>query len=493
ALHIKVMHLDEMGDPKEKTLVFELMGKHSNIILIDDKDMILDSAKHIGPVMSSVRQVLPGRNYFLPNTQQKTDLSEVFLHLKDGKTEAAFSTELFADIPEGSSAAKALVGAFTGISPTVAQEVCSLSGIDSDLPMGSLSVSQKEDLGKSLAALIEKVLQGQFSPGIYERAEGTMEFCAIPLYSGGKLKASYQSISSLLIDFYQEKEKRGRIRQKSQDLRHIVQLALERDVKKYDLQLAQLKDTEKKDKYKLYGELLHIYGYGLEPKAKELTCEDYHTGKEIRIPLDPDLNAMENAARYFARYEKLGRTAAALNELTKEVHDQIEHLKSVSQALEVAETEEDLSQIREELVRTGYIRNRIKGKPGKAPAKAKPLRFKTEEGFELYVGKNNFQNEEVTFKLADSQDWWFHSKKYPGSHVILKTEGKEVPDHVFEMAGALAAYYSAGKDQDKVEIDYTLKKNVKKPGAGSPPGFVIYYTNYSMIARPGLEGLALLS
>ncbi len=476
-LHIRVSHLDEMGDPGEKTLIFELMGKHSNLILVDEEGRILDSVKHIGAGISSVREVLPGREYFLPNTRSKRDLLR----------EPAAKEEFPGLLPGNKPLSDALVQAFTGISPAVAREFCLRSGVDGDLPVSECTGEQLERVYITMEDALDAVKQGSFSPAIYMENGIPAEYAAIPLSHFGKNGVrSFDSVSALICAFYSEKEKHSRMKQKSMDLRHIVQTVLERDVKKYDLQRAQLKDTEKRDKYKLYGELLHIYGYELGPEAKELSCEDYHTGETVRIPLDPELTAMENAAKFYARYEKLKRTNEALSELTKQVYEEIEHLKSVLQFLNMADSEEELSQVRQELVQTGFIRDRGGKKKGGPQAKAKPLHFVSSDGFDIYVGKNNLQNEEVTFKLASGGDWWFHSKKYPGSHVILKTEGREVPDRAFEEAGAVAAYFSAGRDQEKVEIDYTLKKNVKKPGSGGAPGYVIYYTNYSMMAAPGL-------
>ncbi len=268
-----------------------------------------------------------------------------------------------------------------------------------------------------------------------------------------------------------------------------MQTALERNVKKYDLQIKQMQDTEKKDKYRIYGELLNTYGYEAAPGDKSLTALNYYTNEMITIPLDPLLTASENAKKYFDRYGKMKRTCEALSELTRQVKEEIDHLESVQAALDIALHEEDLAQIKEELIASGYIRR--KGGSKKVKFTSRPFHYVNEDGFHMYVGKNNYQNDELTFKFASGGDWWFHAKGIPGSHVVVKTDGKELPDKAFEDAARLAAYYSKGRGQEKVEIDYTEKKNVKKPGAAKP-GFVVYYTNYSMMIDTDISKLRLL-
>ena len=225
------------------------------------------------------------------------------------------------------------------------------------------------------------------------------------------------------------------------------------------------------------------------PSAKSITVNDYNTGEDLTIPLDPTLTASQNAKKYFERYNKLKRTAENLETLTKEVEAEKDHLESIQNALDIAQGEEDLVPIRDELVEAGYIhRKGEKKKAARNQAKSLPLHYVSSDGFDIYVGKNNYQNDQLTFKVANGGDWWFHAKGMPGSHVILQTGGKEVPDKAFEEAAALAAFYSKAKDQEKVEIDYLQRKNVKKPG-GAKPGFVVYYTNYSMAIKPDISSL----
>ena len=248
--------------------------------------------------------------------------------------------------------------------------------------------------------------------------------------------------------------------------------------------------SQKKDKYKLYGELLQAYGYGVEEGAKFIEVENYYDNNAIiRIPLDETLSALDNSKKYFEKYSKLKRTDEALESLIKETKDQITHLESIQNALDIAVSSDDLIQIKEELIEYGFIKKNRSAK--KEKVKSKPFHYRSTDGYDIYVGKNNYQNDELSFKVATGNDWWFHAKGMPGSHVIVKANNEELPDRVFEEAGRLAGYYSKGRDSDKIEIDYLQKKNLKKP-SGSAPGFVVYYTNYSLVIEPDITGLELL-
>lgn len=475
-ININLEHYDEMGDLCNKTLVVELMGKHSNIIFIDSDNKIVDSIKRISANVSSLREVLPGRPYFIPDSSNKKNpLASDFSKFKETLT----------TIPE--SLSKGLLKTYTGISPIIAEEICYKANIDSSYPCNTCDEATLLKVYNTFNKIMTDIKNMTFSPSIYYENGKPKDFSSIPLsvYSDLALK-SYDSISLLLNDFYKEKNAYTRIRQKSVDLRKIVTTMLEKDYKKFDLQSKQLKDTEKKDKYQLYGEMITAYAYTLSSSEKQLICNNYYTNEELIVPLDPTITPMENSKKYFERYNKLKRTAAALESIVIETKQEIEHLESITNALDIATSEDDLKEIKEELIISGYIRRKSTEK--KAKYKSKPMHFISSDGFHIYVGKNNIQNEEITFKLANGGDWWFHSKTFPGSHVIVKTEGRELPDRTFEEAARIAAHYSKGNDQDKVEIDYIERKHVKKV-AGAKPGFVIYHTNYSMAISPDISGI----
>ncbi|MCR5501659.1 MAG: NFACT family protein [Lachnospiraceae bacterium] len=483
-VRFRIEHLDEMGDLKTKYLIAEFMGKHSNIIFTDENDVIIDAIKRIPSSVSSVRQVLPGRDYMIPEGNRKKNPLE--------ETREGFLTTI---TQKPGSAGGAITSSYEGISPFSSSMICGAAMIDPDSSVASFS--DTPDGKRNLEALFssfrdtgERIREGKFTFAIVYENGVPFEYSVLPLtgFSEENIRR-HTDISSLLIAYYGEKETVSRIRQRSADLRKIVQTHLERDIRKYDLQLKQLKDTEKMDRYRLYGELLNTYGYDVPGGAKETEVLNYYTNEKIRIPLDPDLSAIENAKRFFERYQKLKRTKEALTSLTEEVKQEIDHLLSVQNSLSIARSIEDLNEIREELILGGYIRKKASEK--KKKTLSKPLHYRTEDGYDIYVGKNNLQNEYITFELADGGDWWFHAKKIPGSHVIVKSKGEELPDAVFEAAASLAARYSKAEGAEKVEVDYVKRKEVKHP-KGSKPGFVVYYTNYSMLIGTDISGLKLL-
>lgn len=474
-IHFEIEHLDDLGDLRKKTLTMELMGKHSNLIFTDETGRIIDSIKHVSAQVSSVREVLPGRDYFIPTQGKENPLFA---------DEAQFEQLVLA---KPLTAAKAIYTVYTGISPCVANEICCRAGIDGDAVLAGLSQEEKTHLAHHFLWMMQDIQEERFTPNIVRKDGQPFEFSSVQLTQYGHLQhEDVASVSALLEHFYAARDLYTRIRQKSVDLRKIVATALERNHKKYQLQLKQLKDTEKREKYKVYGELLNTYGYHLKEGAKSLEALNYYTNEMITIPLDAQLSAMENAKKYFERYQKLKRTYEALTALTVETKAEIAHLESIAASLDIAQNEDDLVQIKQELVEYGYIRR--KGHEKKQKIKSRPFHYRSSDGFDIYIGKNNYQNEELTFKFANGGDWWFHAKKMPGSHVIVKAEGRELPDRTFEEAAMLAGYYSQGRDAKKLEIDYLQRKNVKKPN-GSAPGFVVYYTNYSMAVCPDISGI----
>lgn len=475
-LQFEIEHLDELGDLCKKYLIVEIMGKHSNIIFCNHDYRIIDSIKHVSAQMSSVREVLPGREYFIPDTMEKHNPLDISL---------ADFKEVLLSKPVG--LAKAIYTGFTGISPVVAEEICSVSGTDSELSPKELSEDVLIHLYKQFTLFFEQVTLGHFTPQVYYAGKEPKEFSCLPLTHLSHYRAeAFSSVSALLEQYYAAKNTVTRIRQKSVDLRRIVQTALERNRKKYDLQFKQLRDTENRDKYRIYGELLHTYGYGLAPNAKHLECLNYYTNETIQILLDSTKTPQENAQKYFDKYNKQKRTYEALTELIQETKDDITYLESVSNALDIALSEDDLTQIKEELIHAGFMKRKFTKQ--KTKTNSKPFHYISSDGYHIYVGKNNIQNEELTFHFANGNDWWFHAKGCPGSHVIVKTEGDTLPDRTFEEAGKLAAYYSKNRENEKVEIDYIEKKHVKKP-SGAKPGFVVYYTNFSLMIDSDITGL----
>ena len=476
-IRFTIEHLNELGDLCTKYLIVEIMGKHSNIIFCNEEDQIIDSIKHVSAHMSSVREVLPGRPYFIPETQSK--LNPFVL------TEEIFQERIF---PRPVNVAKAIYTSITGISPLMAEEVCYRAGIDGGIPTDGLEDVERVHLAHTFLRMVDDIRDGHFEPNIIYKGKEPVEFACFPLSQYQDYRAvSYPSIFPVLETYYAEKNIVTKMRQKTVDLRKIVQNALERNVKKYQLQQKQLKDTEKKEKYRVWGELLNTYGYEVEPGAKSMEALNYYTNEMIQIPLDETMTPQENAKKYFDKYSKLKRTKEALDTLLQETGDEIKHLESIAASLDIASSEEDLVQIKEEMMEYGYVKRKNTGGK-KVKVTSRPYHYISSDGYDIYVGKNNFQNDELSFKFASGNDWWFHAKGQPGSHVIVKSKNEELPDRTFEEAGKLAAYYSKGRQAPKVEIDYTQKKNLRKP-TGGKPGFVVYYTNYSLLIEPDITGL----
>lgn len=480
-IDFKIEHLDEMGDLCTKHIIVELMGKHSNIIFTDDNNKIIDSIKRVNAGLSSVREVLPGLPYFIPNTTDK---------LNPLTTSVSEFTEIVCS--KNMPVYKAIYTTYTGISPVVSESLCYDGGIESSIPASELNQNEKLHLASLFINMMDDVKNKIFSPVIFYENSAPKDFFVLPSDMYHDLDSSnYDSVSNMLESYYSGKNTVSRMHQRSADLRQIINISLERNYKKFQLQEKQLSDTDKRDLYRVYGELINTYGYSIENNATSFEALNYYTGENITIPLEPNLSPKENSIKYFAKYNKLKRTYDAISDLIQKTRKEIEHLESIKTAVDIATSYDDLVQIKEELTAYGFIKNKTTGKKGvREHSKSKPLHYISSDGFDIFVGKNNYQNEELTFKTATGNDWWFHAKNMPGSHVIVKSGNQTLPDKTFEEAASLAAYYSNGRYQEKVEIDYIEKKHVKKVN-GAAPGFVIYHTNYSMVISPDISGIAL--
>ncbi len=478
-IRIKIEHLDELGDLSYKYLIIELMGRHSNIIFCNKDDMIIDSIKRISHAVSSIREVLPGRQYFQPEEIEKLNPYELDFE--------SFSDKV---LSKSLPVFKAIYMSITGFSPLMSNELCYRADIDSSIPASELSDDEKLRLFENFKFLIGLIKENDYEPNIIYKNGNPLEFsCFILRVYENSEPMKFTSISQVLETYYLSKLEGNTINQKSASLRKIVSTAIERTSKKLDLQAKQYEDTKKRELFRVYGELINTYGYNVDPKDKKFTALNYYDGKEIEIPLDPDLTMAENAQKNFTRYNKLKRTYEALTVHIKETKEELDHLDSIKTSLEIAATEADLTQIRQELVDYGYVRRRNQDKKKKQKeAKSKAYHYISSDGFNMYVGKNNYQNDELTFKTASGDDWWFHSKNIPGSHVIVKSAGQELTDSTFDEAGRLAAYYSKGRDSGKVEIDYTKKRHLNKPKGGKP-GFVTYQTYSSMVAGTDIKDI----
>ncbi len=476
-IKIEIEHLDELKDLSTKYLYIEIMGKHSNIIFTNSENVIIDSIKHISYAISSVREVLPGKEYFIPKQENKISPLSVT------------KSEFMEILSKHTTVSKAIYKSFTGISPLIAIGIADNANIDADYSTDALSSEMKDSLYVRFEEYISDISCNRYNPNIILENGIPKDFAPVILKSFDDI-VEFDNMSSLLESYYSERNRITNIRQRSSDIRKIVQIHIERAAKKLDIQKKQLDDTNNMDKFKLYGELLMTYGQNLPSGEKEITVNNYYTNEDVTIRLDKDLTGIENAKKFYNKYNKYKRTKDALIPQIEQTEASLEHLKAIDASIMLCENEADLKGVKDELIQYGYIKKNSKGK--KKQAKSKPLHFVTEDGYHIYVGKNNLQNDELTFNFAKGNDWWFHSKKIHGSHVIVKVkDNEELPDHIFEIAANVAAYYSSARESNKVEIDYVQKKEVKKP-SGAVPGYVIYYTNYSMIATPSLDGVQIV-
>lgn len=483
----EIENFDELGILNTKKLIIEVMGRHSNIILTDEADMIMDAVRRVGAQISSVREVFGNRPYVLPPNQDKVDPRTI-------EDLESFKSALSS---EAQPVQKALYQSITGFSPQISEELCYRAGINGSDNMEVITDDQIEKLFEAFEGLMNGIAYKAFEPAIHlDENDNQVAFTSVPLSFLTNTEVSlYDSPSAMVEDYYRMNAIKSRISQKSVDLRKLVHTNLERCYKKLDIQQRQIRDTNDRDKFKIRGELINANIYQIQEGDKSVTVYDYYNdNKEVTITLDPQLSPAQNAQKQFNKYNKKKRTLAALSDQIQGTQAELNHLESVKYALEHALKEEDLLQIREELMATGYIRFR-RGKGKKALKKAEPMHFLSSDGYHIYVGKNNIQNEYLSTKFANGGDLWFHAKDIAGSHVIVKTNGDkldDIPDRLFEEAAALAAHYSKDKESPKVSVDYIQKKHLKKPN-GTAPGYVIYHTNYSMMATPGLGDLEVIS
>ena len=487
-----IEHLNELGDLCRKELIVELMGKYSNIIFCDENRRVLDAIRHVPPSVSSLRTILPGASYYLPEELKKADPLPIASSIAGGSSECIPEDFFTSADPTVSR----MYGYFAGLSPIFCQHILNTAGIESERPASSLNEEERLHFSRVFSREMQAVSREEFSPTIYYKGDKPVDFSPVMLSVYPEYKAEkVASVSEMIFRFYYEKSLHSFLQGKSADLRKIIHNALERNRKKYALLEKQMKDAQKADKLRLQGELLTAYAYMYPEPIKSVTVENYYDdNKPVTIALDEAKTVRQNATAFYERYNKLKRTQEATEGLLAETKEAVTHLESMQLALSLSKSEADLTDIQNELKKAGYMKHAPqqgnKKKPAKEPSVAgKPLQFINCDGMDMFVGKNNLQNEYVTFTLAGPNDMWFHAKNVPGSHVIVKSGGRELSDRAYEEAAALAAYFCQNRDSEKVEIDYVQRKAIKKPPK-SAFGFVIYHTNYSMMAKPDISGIA---
>ena len=479
-IKIHIESRDELGELSVKTLIAELMGKHSNIILVNSEGKIIDSIYHIDITVSSLRQILPGMLYENPPSQGKT-------------SPLAVTEEEVADcFSKKGISPKALVDTFMGISPLVAREIIYKAlGTTEDVAQNENREKCKK-VGEEFSNLFHVVKTGEFSPQLIINTENKslMDFSPVEILQYENMGKSIlcESMSEAVERYFVGKATSASLKQKSSDLTKIVSTNLDRCRKKLQIENETIAKAEKREKYKIYGDLIMANLYNIEKGAKSVTLNNFYSedGEEITIPLKEDISPSQNAQKFYLRYNKEKTAYTETIKQREKNLSEIDYLESVKDLIDLAETGEEIRQIREELAEQGYVKHRGNAK-SKKDEKPTPMHFVSSDGYDIYVGKNNRQNDYVTLKLSNPTDIWMHTKEIHGSHVIVKTkDAMTVPDRTYEEAGMLAAYYSKARGSASVPVDYTEVYNVKKP-SGAKPGMVIYVDYSTMYVTPERE------
>lgn len=465
---------DELGFPRTEFIYCEIMGKYSNVILTDENDRIINCVKPVDITTSSKRQVLPGMKYEAPPPQDKLIPTDA-------------DAEAFAALCEKYGECDAdgfFIKCFRGFSPLLSREAAYLAK-SSGRPVRGHGAA----LYAVFRNMINRCNSADFSPCIVYDNKKPLDFSVFEIkqYGDGANTVGFDSISECIDRFYSERENSERIKQRGGDILRIINTAeghIKKKMQNIDDDLKRCEDTEK---YKIYGDLITANLYRAEKGAPSISVENYYDENcpKLEIPLDPRLSASSNAQKYYKKYNKLKTAKTEAAKRAEQAKAELAYIQTVADALSRSETEEDLEQLRAELYETGYA-SRMKDEKKKKPSKPRPLRFMTDGGYTVLVGKNNTQNDRLTLKDSSRYDWFFHVKDAPGSHVIMVSDEKEPSVEDFTQAAVLAAYYSSKREGQNVEVDYTLVKNVKKP-AGSAPGYVIYHQNYSAVVTPDAE------
>ena len=475
-LKISIETYNDLGDLSVFALYCELMGKHSNIILVNEKGVIADAIKHVGLGMSSVRFVMPGLEYSAPPAQDKQDPSK-----------ASVDDFSMAMCMVGMSIAKALSNAFFGLSPAVAAQL--VARYTDKTECTQLSEAEREELAERLTAFYADMAQGKEKASAVLNALGETETVYPFAISGSGIKL-YDSIGEALDSLYINSDRREWAKRHGASARKVLQNNIERCEKKLALYADALNSEEQMEKCRLYGELLTANLHSLKSGTDTAAVDNYYADpvERIAIPLDRQLTPGENAQRYYKKYQKLKAARDMAIVQREQTLSELNYLEGQLDNLTKCTAENELSELIEELKDQGYIKRDKGGKKKMKLAASKPMHFVSSTGADIYVGKNNRQNDELTLRFASPNDIWMHTKNIPGSHVIVKGASEQDTATMTE-AALLAAYYSRARGSENVAVDYTPRKYVKNP-AGAKPGMVIYTTNKTAYVTPSEEAVA---
>ncbi len=475
------LHFDatnEIGDKQLLKLYIEIMAQRSNIVLTDENDIIIDAVKRVDETKSTYREILPGGKYLLPPSQNKINLLE---------TAGADIVPIIAE-NKNQKLSSAILGTVLGVSPIVCREIAySVAG--DDIETGLLTVLDRENLANKLNEIKNLVNSGDISPQIVFDTDGKpldFTFFDIKQYGNSLDIKKYDSFSELLDFFCFEKDRDMRIKRRAGDMLKLLNNATERISKKVNLQKVQLEKCADKEALRINAELISSNLFRLEKGAAYYDLENYYDGnKIIRIPANPALTPVQNSQKYYKDYKKAVTAEKLLADLIADGEAELKYIESVLDSLSRADSEAQIAEIRQELVSGGYIRKRGKDKI-KLPKTLPPYEFTTSDGFKVLVGRNNTQNDKLTFKTAKNYDMWLHTQGFAGSHTIIVSDNREITDTAIFEAARIAARFSSSGEAKKIPVDYTLVKNIKKPN-GARPGYVIYHIYNTILVEPNMD------
>lgn len=472
---------DELGVPCKKYLNIELMGKYSNLILQGEDGRVIDAVRRVDGDISGKRQVLPGLFYRLPPAQEgKVDP----LSVSGAGLAAALRT---GDGEKGLD--KWLLGHFLGLSPLLCREIAYRATGETGKPVCQLTEAEREEAGRVFSDFTGFVRENRGRPYLLTRREEktVFDFSCLPITQYGDLIAVRQepSFSELLSAYYAEKSRAERMNRRAADLIRTVTNARDRARRKLSAQRQELLETAQRERNKRMGDLITANLYQLEKGMNRVKVVDYfdESCPETEIELDVRLTPQQNAQRYYKLYNKAKTAEAVLTVQVGQGERDVDYLESVLALVSEAECEQDLAQLREELRQTGVLSNRQQRGQRQKPVRARPYEYRTSDGFAVFAGKNNLQNDLLTMKTAFKSDIWFHTQKIHGSHVILVADGREPTDEAMTEAAMIAAYHSKARGSSLVPVDYTPVRYVKKP-SGAKPGFVIYHVYQTAYVTP---------
>ncbi len=474
--------VDELGVPGKKYLAVELMGKYSNIILYDAEGRILDAIKRIDGDTSGKRQVLPGLFYRMPPPQDKINLLEV--------SQAGVAAAIHA-AQDNTAIDHWILGHFKGLSPLLCRELACRACGEIEKPMHDLTNGERASLAAVLADFVQMIEDNRLKPYLLTRTEdgSVFDYTVMPIKQYGALIQNTQadSFSLLLADFYEKKSSIERIRRRAQNMTHTIQNARDRVRRKLAAQRKELTNSQKREKYKRCGDLITANLYQIAPGSRKVKVIDYFDPDcpEIELELDIRLSPQQNAQKQFKLYTKAKNAEEKLTEQIMQGEQELSYLDSVLETISEAENLTDLAQINEELVATGYLsaKQNKKKRYNAKPVRGKPFHYKTSDGFDVFAGKNNTQNDLLTLKTAFKGDLWFHTQKIHGSHVILVCDGREPTNEAMTEAAEIAAWHSQGRGSSQIPVDYSQVRNIKKPN-GAKPGMVIYHVYQTAFVTP---------